>query len=95
MREKIELDDEYYKKAFDFVQKTGAGIHPMLCAAGAGRAIANFNWWVEMYEKYLPERVADNDYFPVFLEVRNGDEWTDEAIEEYLVYLKYRFENSR
>lgn len=92
LREKTELDDEYYKKAFDFVQKTGAGIHPMLCAAGAGRAIANFNWWVEMYEKYLPERVADNDYFPVFLEVRNGDEWTDEAIEEYLVYLKYRFE---
>ena len=59
LREKVELNEEYYKKAFAFVQKTGAGIHPMLCAAGASRAIANFNWWVEMYEKYFSSSLRD------------------------------------
>ena len=91
-REKKELTDEFYEKAFTFCHKTNAGIHPMLSAQDADKAISNFDWWVEMYAKYLPERVENGECYPRYLEVRNGDEWTDDNIEHYLGYLKHRLE---
>lgn len=91
VREKVEFSDEYYEKVFKFIQRTGAGIHPMLSTEGIDVAKENFDWWVEMFEKYLPERVEKGDYIPISLEVRN-DGWTDEKIEKFLDLLKHRFE---
>lgn len=91
VREKCDLDDEYYEKVFKFIQATDGGIHPMISYEGIHRAKDNFDWWVEMFKKYLPERVENGDYLPIHLEVRN-DGWTDETIETYMDYLRYRLE---
>lgn len=93
VREKTELTDEFYEAAFKFCNDTGAGIHPMICAAATPHLIDNYKWWVEMFEKYFPDRFAAQDYAPRFLVVRNGDEWNEESIELYLNYLKFRFED--
>lgn len=89
VREKVEFTDEYYDKAFKFIKKAGAGIHPMISTQAIDHAIENFDWWVEMYEKYLPERMINGEYMPIHLEVRN-DGWTDEKIEKYLELLRHR-----
>lgn len=91
IREKTDLDDEYYEKVFTFLKETHGGIHPMISYEGIKNAKANLDWWIEMYEKYFPERVAVGDYMPVHLEVRN-DGWTDDTIAEYLEFLRYRME---
>lgn len=91
LRERTELTDEYYEKVFTFLKDTDGGIHPMLSYEGIGNAKANLDWWLEMFKKYFPERVAAGDYMPIHLEVRN-DGWTDETITEYLEYLRYRLE---
>lgn len=91
IREKIELTDEYYDKVFTFLKETHGGLHPMLSYEGIQNAKANLDWWIEMYQKYFPERVAIGDYMPIHLEVRNNG-WTDETISEYLEFLRYRME---
>lgn len=88
-REGFQLSDEYYDKAFRFLEETGSGIHPMMSPEGAKYAIENHKWWQEMYKKYLPTRLKLNEYHAFHLEVRN-DGWTDEAISNYLKYLKFR-----
>lgn len=91
IREKTVPTNEFYDRAFKFVQKYNAGTHAMISVEGLDNAIENFNWWEEAYEKYLPER---KEFSPYFLEVRNGkDYWTTEAIEKYLLFLDYIIEH--
>jgi radical SAM protein with 4Fe4S-binding SPASM domain len=91
IREKTEMTDEFYDKVFTFLKETHGGIHPMISYEGIDNAKDNFDWWIEMYEKYFPERVEIGDYMPIPLEVRNNG-WTDETITKYLEYLRHRLE---
>lgn len=91
VREKTELTDEYYDKVFNFLKETHGGIHPMISYEGIDNLKDNLDWWIDMYKKYFPERVAIGDYIPIHLEVRNNG-WTDETITKYLEFLRYRLE---
>ena len=87
IREKQQLSDEYYHKVFSLMAEYGWGAHPMISYEGIDSAIANYDWWVEQYNKYIIPNNPD-DYLPGFLEVRN-DGWTEEDILKYLTLLDH------
>ena len=92
LREKHPITQAFYDKAFNFINKSGGGIHPMITPQGIDKAIDNYDWWTSMYDKYLPNRVEQDDFMPEFLELREGD-WTEEKIETYCQLLKHMLED--
>lgn len=91
VREKKELSEEYYEKAFDFITKVPGGIHPMISTQNVKDACKNFDWWVEMFKKYLSnDPKFKGHFYPGDLEVRNSG-WDDITINQYLEFLKYKF----
>lgn len=91
IREKVTLSDEYYEKVFDFLRKTGSGIHPMLSFEGVNYLKENYNWWLECYQKYMPERCNSGFIAPATLEVRN-DGWTKEDIEKVEDFIDFKID---
>lgn len=85
IREKEELSDEFYKDVFTLINEEEFGIHAMISYEGIDNAIQNFDWWVEQYNTYLPDRKG---IFPYSLEVRNSG-WTKETIDKYLKLLNH------
>lgn len=90
IREKRELTEEFYEKAFSFLEKVEGGCHPMLSAESIDTAIDNYEWWKTSVNKYIPNRFYNGDAMPMTLEVRN-DNWTDQKLEGLCEYLKYRY----
>ena len=82
-REKRAVDDEYFERGFKLAEKYAFGIHPMIAAENIENAVENYDWFVEEYAKYDLMR-----FEPPFLEVRN-DNWTDEKIAHYQIFLKH------
>lgn len=77
-------DEAFYDKAFSFMKKNVYCAHPMIAACSIDKWIDNYQWFIGMCAKYdmdILDRVMT-------LEVRN-DDWTDEAIEGYLKFLKF------
>lgn len=96
IREKRDIDEEYYRNAFNFLNKYHYGAHPMISYEGIDHMIENYNWWLEQWEKIGKTRKeGEYELSPMFLEVRN-EGWTDEKIQKYLEFLdyavKHRFE---
>ena len=87
IREKRELSDDYYDKVFSLMAEYKWSAHPMISYEGINNAIKNYQWWVQMYNKYIIP-ANPHDFLPGFLEVRN-DGWTNESIEKYLELLEY------
>lgn len=82
--------DEYYDKLFIFGKKNHIGFHPMIAASNASKWIENFKWYMGMMEKHglYTKRKIKRLLPPMMLEVRN-DDWTEEAIQEYLKFLDF------
>lgn len=77
------ITQEDYDKIFLFMKEMQFGIHSVIAPESIKNSIKNFDWWVEMYEKYqLDLLFKQNDKFPYFLEARNYY-WTDEDIFEF------------
>lgn len=76
-------DQNYYDKMFSFMVKHRMCVHPMVYSKDAHKWIDNFNWFMEMYEKYnLP-------WWNLYLlEVRNYD-WTKQNVEDFSKFLEY------
>ena len=94
-REKKELDQEYFDTIFDFCFEMNAGYHPMTSASNVHVLKENYDWWVENIGKRMEKygtKIWDADFAPSMLEVRNGNEWTDEDIDVYLDFLTYAME---
>ena len=87
IREKKELNDEYYNNAFNLINETHSGIHAMISYEGIDNAIKNYEWFKEQYKKY---NNLNNERFqiPYFLEVRNHG-WTKETIFKFIQFLDY------
>lgn len=90
IREKKELSDEYFDNLMKAGLATRAGFHPMISYESIDTAIANYDWWLEQFDKYFPDDF-EKPYSPMFLEVRN-DGWTDENIGKYLQFLQHVIE---
>jgi radical SAM protein with 4Fe4S-binding SPASM domain len=76
-REKYDVSDEFYDKAFAFLKKHHYGPHPMISAENIDNYIKNFDWWTEQIPKF-----SEEGHPPMFLEVRNNN-WTTEKIDKY------------
>ena len=88
-REKYDVPDEFYDKAFAFLKKHNYGPHPMISAENIDNYIQNFDWWVEQVPK-----INDDKSLPMFLEVRNNN-WTPEKIDKYVDLLKHIYEYTK
>lgn len=83
------ISQEDYDIIFPFMKELHFGIHAMIAPENIKNSIKNFDWWVEMYEKYHLETITEShDKFPYMLEVRNSY-WTDEEIEEFTKLLRH------
>lgn len=87
VRERKKLNEKYYDTIFEFCIKTNSGYHPMLSAKTMNTAIENYDWWI----KRMRDTDPTLDFQPMLLEVRN-DDWTDEAIEQYMKLLTHMME---
>lgn len=76
----------YYdeEKLFNFADRHNYGFHPMVSAYGIEKWVENHKYWKEKMNK-LNRKLAKA---VMFLEVRDGDTWTDEAIVKYLEWLQ-------
>ena len=78
-----------YDIIFPFIKEMHFGIHPMISSESIKNSIKNFDWWVEMYDKYhLDEASNSASKFPLGLEVRNSY-WTDEDIHEFTKLIRH------
>lgn len=79
-------DDEYYDKVFQYVNKTGSGLHPMIYSKNIEKWKDNFLWFQEMMEKH-------NIYWEhlYLLHVRN-EEWNTEQIQELCKFIEFVYE---
>lgn len=91
IREKREINEEYYHNVFTFLKFNGFGCHPMVSYEGIENSIQNYEWWKKQYNLYNLNQNGKN-YLPMFLEVRN-DGWTKEKIQKYLEFLNYMIED--
>lgn len=83
------MTQDDYDIIFPFIKEMRFGIHPMIAPENIKNSIKNFDWWVEMYEKYDLKSILNNgDPYPCALEVRNHY-WTDEDIKEFTKLIRH------
>lgn len=92
VREKRELNDEFYKTAFEFLEKHHYGSHPMISVEGIDEVKNQYNWWKEKWAERRKKNPQFKEYLPMFLEVRNNN-WSKESIDKYLTFLDYVVED--
>lgn len=76
-------DDNYYNQVFQFIEKYGCGIHPMVYSKDINKWIDNFDWFqAKMQEYNIP-------WYEIYLlQVRNL-EWTKEEIKGLCDFIKH------
>ena len=79
----IVRDQSYYDKIFSFCHKNGYLFHPMVSAKSCKYWIENFDWYMEMINKYYGSYLN-----LMMLEVRD-DNWEDEDIKYHHKLLKH------
>jgi hypothetical protein len=83
------MTQEDYDIIFPFIKEMGFGIHPMIAPENIKNSIKNFDWWVEMYQKYDLGSISNHgDPYPCALEVRNHY-WSDEDINEFTKLIRH------
>lgn len=81
--------ENFYENIAKFAElhSDTVGFHPMVSAISAKYWIDNYKWW----DEYLSGiKGFSLKHSITMLEVRN-DDWTDEAIDDYLKFLEFRF----
>ena len=93
-REQRELSADHFDKLFKWTLKYPRnGFHSIVSASNVKNSIESYQWWREQFEKYYSDcETYDYGVLPYWLEARN-DEWTPEAISEYLKLLDYMWED--
>ena len=82
-REKKILPESYFDTIFSFCKEFECGYHPMIAAENVHTWVQNYDWWIKKYEQF--NLTEAGDFQPFMLMVRNNN-WTDENINDYLVY---------
>lgn len=87
-------ENNFYDKAFSFVARHAAGFHPMVTREFVKNYKQNYDWWMEQLKKYdmtlMKEHTGKIVYdIPMFLEVRDAEQWDDESLENYRQFLWY------
>lgn len=86
-REGKPLTQEYFDTIFIFCKEAGVGMHPMVSSSNVKYWKQNYQWWLDMYEKFDLSS-GPGDFQPMMLEVRNND-WTDESISDFKDFLRF------
>lgn len=89
-RENRDLDDAYFDKLFEWsIRHRKNGFHPMISVSNVKNSIKNYIWWRDMFQKWYGDKPEiQKSILPYWLPARN-DEWTDEAIQDYINLLDY------
>lgn len=86
-------DDIFYDKLFRFMKETSTGAHPMITKNFLANYKENYDWWIDNIIKYDCKFLkADNTSvynIPMFLEVRDPEQWDEESLENYKKFLWY------
>lgn len=91
-REQRELSADHFDKLFKWTKKYPRnGFHPIISASNVKNSIENYKWWKESYQKWYHD-LPEKGILPYWLEARN-DEWTPEAIKDYLALLDYMLQD--
>lgn len=90
-REKSNYTEEYFDTLFERLSGISVGLHPMTYANNIEVMKESYDWWLEKIKKYFLPKNPNQDFQPMMLEVRNGEEWSDEKIESYKDFLTHVF----
>lgn len=85
------INDDFYKKLFDFLDKYRYLCHPMIAPENIKNGIKTFDWWSKQQAE-RKHNMNGQDFLPMFLEVRN-DYWSEENLEDYRKLLKHIVED--
>lgn len=76
--------EDFYDKVFDFVSKhEGCGIHPMIYSNAIDNWVENFDWFMEMINKY---HIPVTSFY--LLTVRNYN-WSKEQVEKLYLLMRH------
>jgi len=83
----------YYDTLFKFLAKHQYAAHPMITRNFVKNYKENYDFWIDMSFKYPSVFEKSNGQkivgVPMFLEVRDAEQWDDESIENYKKFLWY------
>lgn len=78
LNSKINKEEDFYYKLFNFAKHNDFYFHPMVSYYNIDKWVENYQWWEKQCEEYN----LDITKHVMFLEVRN-DGWTKESIQHY------------
>lgn len=84
--------EEFYDKMFKFFKKHDFCFHPMITKAFVKNYKQNYNWWIDNTIKYdltTYQNGVKVYSIPMFLEVRNPEQWDEESLKNYEKFLWY------
>lgn len=84
---------EFYDKIFDFSKKYTYGFHPMVTKTFVKNYKQNYDWWIDniIDKEIMVVNPGKEPVYsiPMFLEVRDSEEWDEESLENYRQFLWY------
>lgn len=93
LRNGSKKDSVYYDKLFSFMRDTRTSAHPMVTRNFVKNYKENYDWWIDNIIKYdckfSKESGLEVYGIPMFLEVRDPDQWDEESLEDYRKFLWY------
>lgn len=86
-------NDIFYDRLFSFLAKYKYNAHPMITKNFVKNYKTNYDFWLDNSLKYQTKFTKEDGNtvvgIPMFLEVRDPDQWDDESIENYKKFLWY------
>lgn len=87
---------DFYDRLFKFMSKYQLVAHPMVTKNFVAKYKEHYDWWIDNVIKYDCKFTKPSGAIcysiPMFLEVRDPDQWDEESIENYRKFLWYMAE---
>lgn len=86
-------NENFYQKFFQFRKEFELSAHPMVTRNFVKDYKTNYDWWIDttIENKILQKNNAGQDIYsiPMFLEVRDAEQWDEESLKNYKNFLFY------
>ncbi len=88
-------EKDFYEKFFAFLKKYNYCAHPMITRNFVKNYKENYDFWIDNLYKYdisINTAKGKKYLIPMFLEVRDPDQWDEESLKNYRDFLFYAAE---